>query len=112
MFRNVVLHDYVVSMGINTDVWIVGETVVHDAAEYSVSIGITGYTMDYMVRLLVIEPLPLINSGIRGFGGWQESEVADNLTVIFYYKATTFLHIRQDNSLRWIAVGPLVHISR
>lgn len=54
MLGYVMLHDFVVSMGINADVGIMGETVVHYAAEYSVNIGITGYTMDYMIRQRII----------------------------------------------------------
>ena len=67
MLGYVVLHDFVVSMGVNTNVWIMGETVVHDAAEYTVNIGITGYTMDYMIWFFIIKPLSFINPGISGF---------------------------------------------
>ena len=35
------------------------------------------------------------------------------LTIAFlYYIATISFHIRQDDSLRWIAASPLVYIAR
>ena len=49
MFLNVVLHDTVIFMGIDADVWIVGETEVHDGAENVMSLRITGDTMDNMI---------------------------------------------------------------
>ena len=64
------LHDFIVSMGVNADVGILGETEVHDVAEYSVSIGITGYPMDYMIRMFIIKPVSFVDHGISGFGGW------------------------------------------
>lgn len=67
MLGYVVLHDFVVSMGIYADVGIMGETVFHDTAEYSVSIGITGYTMNNMIWFFIIKPLSFIDPGISGF---------------------------------------------
>ena len=67
MLGYVVLHDFVVSMGVNADVWIMGETEVNDTAEYSVNIWITGYPMDYMIWFFIIKPLTFIDSVISGF---------------------------------------------
>ena len=50
MLQDVVLHDYIVTMGINTNVWVVPETVFHDTHEYTMSIGITGNTMELTVN--------------------------------------------------------------
>ena len=49
MLGHVVLHDMVVPMRINTDVWLLREAVFQHAAEYAVSIGIAGYAMDHMI---------------------------------------------------------------
>jgi hypothetical protein len=70
MLGYVVLHDFVVSMGINADVGVMGETVFNDTAEYSVSIGVAGNAMDYMIWLRVIYPLTFIDLGISRFWGW------------------------------------------
>ena len=67
MLGYVVLHDFIVSMGVNADVWIMGETKVHDAAEYTVNFWITGYPMDYMIWTFIIKPLSFIDPGISGF---------------------------------------------
>ena len=56
-------------------------------------IGITGYTMDYMVRAFIIKPLTFINLGISEFGGWQERKVANNRPVIFNNKSAILRHI-------------------
>lgn len=67
MLCYVMLHDFVVLVGVNTNVWIMGETVFHDAAEYAVNIGITGYAMDYMIWFFIIKPFSFIDPGISGF---------------------------------------------
>ena len=64
------LHDMVVSMGINTNVIILRKTVVHNATEYTVSMRITADSMDYMVWPFIIKPLSFVDPGISGFGGW------------------------------------------
>ena len=70
MFCYIVLHDFIISMGVNANVWIMGEAEVHDAAEYIVNFWITGNTMDYMIRMFIIKPLSFVDLGISGFGGW------------------------------------------
>jgi hypothetical protein len=74
MLCYVMLHDFVVSMGVNTNVWIMGETIVHDAAEYAVNIGITGYTMDYMIRLPIVQPLTFIYIKNVGSGDGRKAK--------------------------------------
>ena len=69
MIGYVMLHDMVVPMGVNTNVWVFKETKVHDAAEYAVSIRITTDPMDYMIWLFIIKPPTLIDPGISGFWG-------------------------------------------
>ena len=49
MLCYVMLHDFVVTMGINADVWIMGETEVNDTAKDTMSIGITGDAVDDMI---------------------------------------------------------------
>jgi hypothetical protein len=55
------LHDFVVLVGVNTNVWIMGETKVHDVAEYAVDIRVTGYSVNDMIRQFVIQPLAFMD---------------------------------------------------
>ena len=110
MLQDVVLHDFIVTMGINADVMIMPETVVHDTAKDTMSIGITGNTMDYMIGLSIVQPLTFIYIIIGRFWGWQESKVADNATIILDDKAAIPFHVCRYDSLRRIAISPLVHI--
>ena len=70
MLQDVVLHNLVVAVSIYADVHVVREAEVHDAAEDAVDIWITGYSMDYMIRLCVINPFTLIDFRVSGFWGW------------------------------------------
>ena len=112
MLGYVVLHDFVVSMGINADVGVMGETVFNDTAEYSVNIWITGYPMDYMIWLFIIKPPTFIDPGISWFRGRKESKIANNLAIILNDKAAIPLHVSHNNSLRRVAFSPLVHVTR
>ena len=75
------------------------------------SIWVTGYAVDYMIRAFIIKPLAVIDSGISWFRGRKKSKVANNPTVIFNHKATILLHISRNNSFGRIAFSPLVHIA-
>jgi hypothetical protein len=56
MFAYVMLHDSIVPMGVNANVWVMGETEVHDAAEYSVSIGINAFATAFLMNALIVIP--------------------------------------------------------
>ena len=60
MLLDVVSHDYVVTMGVDADVVIIGKAEVHDAAEDTMYIRQTGYAMNYMIGLLVVLPIAII----------------------------------------------------
>ena len=72
----------------------------------------TAAVVDNMIRLPVVKPLSVVDFRVGRFWCAKESEAGCYLAILLYYKATAFLHVRQDNGLRWIAVSPLVHISR
>ena len=65
-----------------------------------------------MIGLFVIEPLPFIYIIIGGLRRWQKSEIADNPAVVFNRESAILFHIGSDDSLRRIALFPLVHIAR
>ena len=60
MLPDVVLHDSVVPMGVNPNVCVMREAEVHDIAKDAVDIRVAGNTMDYMIRLCVIQPLAIV----------------------------------------------------
>ena len=82
MLQDVVLHNLVVAVSVYADVRIMGEAESHNASEDAVSIWITGYSMDYMIRLNIINPLTFIDLGISRFWGWQKSKIANDLIII------------------------------
>ena len=67
MLRYEVLHDFIVPVSVYADVWVLGEAEFHNASEDAVSIWITGYSMDYMIRLNIINPLTFIDLGVCRF---------------------------------------------
>ena len=67
MLQNVVLHNLVVMMGIYADVRVMREAEVHDAVKYAMNIWIASYSMYNMIRLCVIKPLAIIDSGVSRF---------------------------------------------
>ena len=69
MLFDVVLHDMVVPVGVNPNIGVFGETVVHYVPEYTVSIRITTDPMDYMIWLFIIKPPTFIDPGISWFRG-------------------------------------------
>ena len=54
VFLDVVLHDKVVLMGVDTDVCITHEAKIHDVAEDAVNIRITGNAMNDVIGFYVI----------------------------------------------------------
>ena len=74
MLQDVVLHNLVVVVSIYADIRIMREAEFHDAAEYAVSIWITGNAMDYMIRLNIINPLSFIDLVVSGFGDGRKAK--------------------------------------
>ena len=93
------LHNLVVVVSIYADVRIMGEAEFHNASEDAVSIWITGYSMDYMIRLNIINPLAFIDFGVSGFWEWQESKVANYLASVLNDKAAISFYISRNDGL-------------
>ena len=55
MFLYIVLHDSIVSVGVNANIRIVGEAELHDVAEDATSVWIAGNSMNDMISLYVIK---------------------------------------------------------
>ena len=83
MFLQIVLHYLVVSVGINTNVCIMRETIVHDAVENAVNIGVTGYTMNNVIWLFIIKPFAFIYLCIGWIGRRQKGKITYDFIVIF-----------------------------
>ena len=69
MLQDIVLHNLIVTVGIYTDVRVMGEAEVYDAAKDSVNLRVTGYSMYYVIRSYIIEPFTFINPGVSRFWG-------------------------------------------
>ena len=110
MLDDVVLHDFVMPMGVYANVYVMRETEIHDAAEYAVNIRIAGNPMDYMVRLAVIKPFPVIYMIVGRLWRWQESKVANHPSRILHHKGPVSLHVSSDGSLGRVVPLPLVHV--
>ena len=57
---DVVLHDTIIFMSIDSDVCIMRETEVHDIVKDAMNIWITGYTMNDMIGLYIVQPLAVV----------------------------------------------------
>ena len=68
MLLQIVLHDGIVTMRINTDVCIMGKAKVYHIAEDMMSVWIAGNTVDYMIWLLIVQPFAIIYLMVSGFG--------------------------------------------
>ena len=93
------LHNLVVTMGVYADVRIMGEAEFHNTSEDAVSIWITGYSMDYMIRLNIINPLTFANLSISQLWRWQKSKVANDLATVLNDKTTISFHISSNDCL-------------
>ena len=60
VFLDVVLHDTIIFMSIYADVCIMRETEVHDIVKDAMNIWITGYTMNNMIGLYIVQPLAVV----------------------------------------------------
>ena len=57
---DVMLHDTIIFMSIDSDVCIMRETEVHDIVKDAMNIWITGYTMNDMIGLYIVQPLAVV----------------------------------------------------
>ena len=66
ILQYVVLHNFVVAMRVDTDVFVMGETEVHDGVEYTMDMRVAGNAMNHMIWLRVFYPLAFIDSIVSG----------------------------------------------
>ena len=111
MLLDVVLHDTVILMGIDTNVFIMREAEVHDIAKDAMSIRVAGYTMYDVIGLYVVKPLAVVYLRVGWLWRRQKSEITHDMASILYDIATMLFHIADDECLRRVAISPLVHIS-
>ena len=67
MLTEVVLHDDVVAMRVDTDVAVAGKGELHDANENAVRAMFAAHVVDDMVGEGVVEPLTVVNLLLGGF---------------------------------------------
>jgi len=111
MLGDVVLHDGIVTMGVNADVRVARETIGHDVIKHMMRVRITGDAMDYMVRHFVVQPPAIVYCRVGRFRRRNESEIRDHLFCFLYHVAHTVLHVGSNNRLGRIAVHPLMPIA-
>ena len=111
MLEEVVLHDAVVAVRVDTDVAVAGEGELHDSVEDAVRFRETGDAVDDVVGLAVVEPLPVVDSAVGGLGRGQEGEVGHDATVVFHHEGAVSLHVCPHRLQRRVPVDPLLRIA-
>lgn len=104
------LHDAVVPMRIDPDIRILREAPVHDGAEHTVHMGITGYSVYHMVGA-VIQPGTALYIAVGGFGRGDEGEIADRTGTGFHHISVSFPNVVQNHFFGRIPVLPLPGIA-
>ena len=92
-----VLHDMVVAMRVDADIPVVTEAEVDDGAEDAMRLGDACNTVDDMIRLLIVEPLPTLYLGVGGFRRRQEGEVGHDRAIVDNHKGSTFFDVAPDD---------------
>ena len=111
VLKDVVLHDAIVAVGVDTDVTVAGEGKLHDSVEDAVCFREAGDAVDNVVGLAVVEPLPVVDGAVGGFGRGQEGEVGHNATVVLHHKGAVSLHVCLHRLQRRVPVDPLLRIA-
>ena len=111
VLEDIVLHDAVVAVGVDTDVAVAGEGELHDGVEDAVCFRHAGDAVDDMVGQGVVEPLTVVDGGVGGFGRGQEGEVGHDAAVVFHHEAAVSFYIGLHHLQRRVAVDPLFRIA-
>ncbi len=93
MLLDVVLHDGIVAMRVYPYVLTIGESKFNDVGKNVIDIRITCYTMDDMVRTLVIKPLAIVDNVVSRFWRFEEREVSNHTTFYIYDITTISPHV-------------------
>ena len=111
VFEDVVLHDAVVAVGVDADVAVAGEGELHNGMEDAVRFREAGDAVDDVVGLAVVEPLPVVDSAVGGFGRGQEGEVGHDAVVVFHHEGAVTLHVCLHRLQRRVPVDPLLRVA-
>ena len=111
MLGDVVLHDEVVSVGVNPDVVAVCQAEGKHGGECPSGCIAGDYTVDDMIGVRIVCPFAFIDVGVSGLRRRDKGERADNLARFLYHIAHPTANIVQEYISGRITIGPLVHIA-
>ena len=87
-------------------------TPVEAGGRHAMGILASGHAVDGAVGLRVVQPLPVIDAGIRGILPYDEGEGAHRAAGFIQTKvAVATGDVLHDDFLRGIALGPLIHVA-
>ncbi len=112
MFLEDVLHDAVVAVGVRPQVGQLGVAPVEAGSRHAPGIFSSGQAVDGAVGLHVVQPLPVVDAGIRGVTAHDEGKGTHGAAVFVQTEVAiapgdVLLH----DFFGGIAFGPLVHVA-
>ena len=107
-----VLQDAVVAVCVDADIAFSREAEHHDILEDAMCLREACVAVDDVIRSRVVQPLAVVDFGVRGFRTWQEREVGHNAAGLLNHVTACSLHVRPHNLQRGIAVVPLLFVAR
>ena len=112
VFQQDVLHDVVVAVGVRPQVGDLCIAPVEASGSYAMGILPAGQAVDGAVGLHIVQPLPVVDAGIRGILSYDEDEGGHRAAGFIQAKvAVATGDVLHDDFLRGIAFGPLVHVA-
>ena len=109
VLQDVVLHDAVVFVGVDAEVWLAGGAVGHHGVEDPVDRRKAADAVNDVVGAGVVEPLP-VNGGVARLRRTHEDEVGDDGVPFQHHIPLAEGDVPADNGLRRVAVDPLTQI--
>ena len=109
-FPDAVLHDVVVTVGVDAEVALPFQAPCDDVGEHPVSVRETGDAVDYMVRQRIVHPTAALDHVVSWFRRRHEGEIGNDTSIVFNDESPTHSDIFPDGVRRRIPVRPLVGV--
>ncbi len=105
------LHDFIVPMGVDADVTAKSETVVENVAHDAMVTGKTGYPVNDIIRLNVVNPFASADYGIRGIRPGDEGPCGNGHISVQQEIALAAVDVKPYLIFRRVIVAPLMRIA-
>ena len=112
VFEKVVLHNQIVTVGVDADIVRDPVQVLHHYIEHAPDLRQFRHPVNHIIGLVVIQPGTIVNAGISGIRGRDAGEIGHDAPILLHHLPIPRADVPPHHLFGGVTFGPLVGIAR